>query len=250
METNSKRKLLLVGLLLGMFFSALDQTIVGTAMPRIIGELGGLDILTWVSISYMRSSPTLDPIAGNLADLYGRRPLYLSGLFIFILGSALCGTSNSMTQLIFYRGLQGIGGGILMPMAMTIIGDIFPPNQRGKWQGVMGAMFGLASVIGPTVGGWIVDHSTWRWVFYINLPVGILAAVTIYYGLQGEQIRKDKVAIDFAGAGTLIVGIVSLLLGLSLGGKEYPWGSWQIIGLLSTAFVFLLTFIFIERIVN
>ena len=250
METNSKRKLLLVGLLLGMFFSALDQTIVGTAMPRIIGELGGLDILTWVSISYMLSSTTVVPIAGKLADLYGRRPLYLSGLFIFILGSALCGTSNSMTQLIFYRGLQGIGGGILMPMAMTIIGDIFPPNQRGKWQGVMGAMFGLASVIGPTVGGWIVDHSTWRWVFYINLPVGILAAVTIYYGLQGEQIRKDKVAIDFAGAGTLIVGIVSLLLGLSLGGKEYPWGSWQIIGLLSTAFVFLLTFIFIERRVN
>jgi EmrB/QacA subfamily drug resistance transporter len=246
METNSRRNLLLVGLLLGMFFSALDQTIVGTAMPRIIGELGGLDILTWVSITYMLTSTTVVPIAGKLADIFGRRPLYVSGLFIFMLGSALCGTSQSMTQLILYRGLQGIGGGILMPMAMIIIGDIFPPGERGKWQGVMGAMFGLASVVGPTVGGWIVDHSTWRWVFYINMPVGILAAVTIYLGLHGEQIRKDKVAIDFAGAGTLIVGIVTLLLGLSLGGKEYPWGSWQIIGLLSTAFVFLLSFVFIE----
>jgi len=230
-----------------MFFSALDQTIVGTAMPRIIGELGGLDILTWVSTAYMLSSTTVVPIAGKLADLYGRRVLYDAGIIIFMLGSALCGTSQNMTELIIYRGLQGLGGGIMMPMAMTIVGDVFPPEKRGKWQGVMGALFGLSSIIGPTIGGWFVDHATWRWVFYINLPVGLLAAVTIFMGLQGEKRIKDKVVIDYWGAITLVLGVVSLLLGLSLGGKDYAWSSWQIIGLLSSAFVFLLAFLFIEK---
>lgn len=247
MQTNSRRNVLLIGLLFGMFFSSLDQTVVGTAMPRIIGDLGGLEILAWVTTAYMLSSTTVVPIAGKLADLFGRRLIYVAGIFLFMLGSALCGTSNNMTELIIYRGLQGIGGGIMMPMAMTIVGDIFPPDKRGKWQGVMGALFGLSSIIGPTIGGWIVDNSTWRWVFYINMPVGILAAVCIFLGLHGEKTMKDKVVIDYAGAGTLVVGVVSFLLGLSLGGKDYPWGSWQIIGLLCTAFVFLLAFILIEK---
>lgn len=247
MERKSNRTILLVGLILGMFFSSLDQTIVGTAMPRIIGELGGLSILTWVTTTYMLTSTTVVPIAGKMADLYGRRILYVGGLLIFMLGSVLCGTSHSMTQLIIYRGLQGIGGGIMMPMAMTIVGDIFPPDKRGKWQGVMGALFGLSSIVGPTIGGWIVDYSTWRWVFYINLPVGILAAVCIFFGLQGEKVPKEKVAIDYIGAATMVVGVISLLLGLSLGGKEYPWASWQIIGLFSNSLVFLLAFIYIEK---
>ncbi len=247
MKENPRRNILLLGLILGMFFSSLDQTIVGTAMPRIIGELGGLDILTWVTTTYMLTSTTVVPIAGKLADLYGRRILYVGGLFTFMIGSALCGTSQSMTQLIIFRGLQGIGGGIMMPMAMTIVGDIFPPDKRGKWQGVMGALFGLSSIIGPTIGGWIVDHTTWRWVFYINLPVGILAAVTIFIGLHGEKRMKDKVTIDYAGAGALIVGVVSLLLGLSLGGKDYAWGSWQIIGLFISAVIFLAAFTLVER---
>lgn len=247
MQIRSKRNILLVGLILGMFFSSLDQTVVGTAMPRIIGDLGGLDILTWVTTAYMLSSTTIVPIAGKLADLFGRRIIYVAGLFIFMLGSALCGTSQNMTELVIYRGLQGIGGGIMMPMAMTIVGDIFPPDKRGKWQGMMGALFGFSSVIGPTIGGWIVDNSSWHWVFYVNLPVGILAAATIFIGLSGEKRLKDKVVIDYAGAGTLVVGVVSLLLGLSLGGQDYPWGSWQIIGLLSTAFISLLAFVFIEK---
>ncbi|WP_073239315.1 MDR family MFS transporter [Desulforamulus putei] len=247
MNTGSRRNLLIAGLLLGMFFSSLDQTIVGTAMPRIIGELGGLDILAWVTTAYMLSSTTVVPIAGKLADLYGRRILYVAGILVFMSGSALCGTSQNMTELIIYRGLQGLGGGIMMPMAMTIVGDIFPPEKRGKWQGVMGAVFGLSSIIGPTIGGWFVDYATWRWVFYINLPVGMVAAVAIFSGLQGEKRLKDKVVIDYWGAITLVIGVVSLLLGLSLGGKDYPWGSWQILGLLGLAFIFLLAFVFIER---
>lgn len=247
MQTNPKHKILLAGLLLGMFFAALDQTVVGTAMPRIIGDLGGLDILAWVTTAYLLSSTAVVPIAGKLADLYGRRVIYVTGLFLFMLGSALCGTSQNMTDLIIYRGLQGIGGGIMMPMAMTIVGDIFPPDRRGRWQGVMGALFGLSSVIGPAIGGWIVDSSSWRWVFYINLPVGILAAACIYWGLQGEKPLKDRAIIDYAGAGTLVAGVVSLLLGLSLGGKDFPWDSWQIAGLLAMAFAFLLAFIKVEK---
>ncbi|GAB6158430.1 MDR family MFS transporter [Desulfotomaculum varum] len=247
MQTDAQRRLLMAGLLLGMFFASLDQTVVGTAMPRIIGELGGLDILAWVTTAYMLSSTTVVPIAGKLADLYGRRILYVAGIFLFMAGSALCGTSHSMTELIIYRGLQGLGGGIMMPMAMTIVGDIFPPEKRGRWQGVMGAVFGLSSVIGPTVGGWLVDFASWRWVFYINLPVGMVAAAAIYLGLRGEKPLADKVIIDYWGAGTMVVGVVSLLLGLSLGGKEYPWHSWQIIGLLSLAGIFLLIFVLIEK---
>ncbi len=247
MQANSRRNILLIGLFLGMFFASLDQTVVGTAMPRIIGDLGGLSIMTWVTTAYMLSSTTIVPIAGKLADLFGRRVVYVTGIFVFMLGSALCGTSHNMTELIIYRGLQGIGGGIMMPMAMTIIGDIFPPDKRGKWQGVIGAVFGLSSIVGPTIGGWLVDNSSWHWVFYVNLPIGILAAVTIYIGLQGEKCLKDKVVIDYAGAVTLIVGAVGLLLGLNLGGKEYPWSSWQIIGLFATSFIFLLAFVLVEK---
>ncbi|WP_217805838.1 MDR family MFS transporter [Sporomusa malonica] len=237
---------MLLGLFLGLFFSSLDQTIVGTAMPRIIGELGGLSIMTWVTTSYMLTSTTVVPIAGKLADLYGRRIIYVTGIIVFMLGSALCGLSANMTQLIVFRGLQGIGGGIMMPLAMTIVGDIFPPEQRGKWQGAMGAMFGLASVVGPTIGGWIVDYSSWQWVFYINLPIGLLAAITIYVGLQGEKQLIDKAIIDYAGAFSLIVATVTMLLGFNLGGTDYPWFSWQIIGLLAVAIAAWGAFVFIE----
>jgi EmrB/QacA subfamily drug resistance transporter len=247
MKINSRRDVLIIGLFLGMFFAALDQTVVGTSLPRIIGDLGGLSIMAWVTTAYMLTATTVVPIAGKLADIFGRRVVYILGITIFMIGSALCGFSNSMTQLIIFRGLQGIGGGIMMPMALTIVGDIFPPEKRGKWQGIMGAIFGLSSIVGPTIGGWIVDHSTWHWVFYVNLPVGLLAAVAIFIGLYGEKIRKDKVVIDYMGAITLIIGVVSLLLGLNMGGKDYPWNSWQILGLLLISFVFLLSFVFIER---
>lgn len=246
MNENPKSRILLVGLLLGIFFSSLDQTIVGTAMPRIIGDLGGLSIMAWVTTAYLLSSTTVVPIAGKMSDLFGRRIMYVGGLVLFMIGSMLCGTSQNMTQLIFYRGLQGIGGGILMPMAMTIIGDIFPPEKRGKWQGVISAVFGLSSIVGPSIGGWFVDNATWKWVFYINLPVGLLAAITVFIGLSSEKRVEEKVIIDYAGALTLVISIVSLLLGLSLGGKDYPWTSWQIIGLFALFIIFCIVFIFIE----
>lgn len=167
-ESTKHRGILIVGLLVAMLFASLDNTIVGTAMPRIVGELGGLSLMTWLTTAYMLSSTSVVPIAGKLADLIGRKSVYVTGIIIFMIGSALCGMANSMTQLIIFRGLQGIGGGVMMPMAMVIIGDIFTGAERAKWQGVFGAVFGLSSIIGPQVGGWIVDAANWRWVFYIN----------------------------------------------------------------------------------
>lgn len=239
------RKVLITGLIIAMLFGALDGTIVGTAMPRIVGELGGLDLMTWLTTAYMLTSTTVVPIAGKLADLIGRRVIYVTGLVIFMAGSALCGMTDNMNQLIIYRGIQGIGGGIMMPMAMIIIGDLFTGKDRAKWQGIFGALYGLASVIGPQIGGWIVDALNWRWVFYINLPVGILAAIFIWLGLNKHQ-ATGKVKIDLPGIFTMIVGVVSLLLALTFGGKDYAWGSWQIIGLFILAAVAITAFIVIE----
>ncbi|BBW97734.1 MDR family MFS transporter [Geobacillus icigianus] len=232
--TIRHRSLLITGLVIAMLFAALDGTIVGTAMPRIVGELHGLGIMTWLTTAYMLTSTTVVPIAGKLADLLGRRLVYVSGLVIFMIGSALCGMANDMTQLILYRGLQGIGGGIMMPMAMVVIGDVFTGKERAKWQGVFGGLYGLASVLGPQVGGFIVDHLSWRWVFYINLPVGIVATVLIAMGLSKHK-AEGPVKFDVAGMTTLTVGVVSLLLGLTFGGDRYPWGSWQIISLFALA---------------
>ncbi|MDU4959098.1 MAG: MDR family MFS transporter [Sporomusaceae bacterium] len=246
MRPDYQRTVLLTGLFLALFFSSLDQTVVGTAMPRIIGELGGLSIMTWVTTAYMLTSTTIVPIAGKLADIYGRRRIYIAGLVTFMLGSALCGTSASMLQLILYRALQGIGGGIMMPLAMTVVGDVFPPEQRGKWQGLMGALFGLSAAVGPTLGGWIVDYASWQWVFYINLPIGLLATLTIYWGLQGEPLRPVPAAIDYAGAAALIAGTVSLLLGLNLGGA-YSWLSWPVLSLLAVSVISWVLFVRVER---
>ncbi|UQZ48959.1 multidrug efflux MFS transporter MdtP [Bacillus sp. PK3-037] len=242
---QSKRTLLITGLIIAMFFSALDGTIVGTAMPKIVGDLGGLSMMTWLTTAYLLTSTTVVPIAGKLADLLGRRIVYVSGLLIFMAASALCGMANNMTELIIFRGLQGIGGGIMMPMAMIVIGDLFTGKQRAKFQGVFGAIYGLASVIGPQIGGWIVDSLNWKWVFYINLPVGIIAVIFIARGLQGRQ-QTGPINFDIAGIFTMIVGVVSLLLALSFGGKDYAWGSWQILGLFALALIGIVSFIIVE----
>jgi EmrB/QacA subfamily drug resistance transporter len=244
-KDSGKRGILIAGLIVAMLFGALDNTIVGTALPQIVGELGGIGLMTWLTTAYMLTATTVVPIAGKLADLIGRKSVYISGLIIFMVGSILCGMAQTMEQLIIFRGLQGIGGGIMMPMAMVIIGDIFTGEERAKWQGVFGAIFGLASILGPQIGGWIVDASNWKWVFYINLPVGILATVLIGIGLKNHKV-SGPIKIDVGGIITMIVGVVSLLLALTFGGKEYAWDSWQIIGLFITSAVFLISFVIIE----
>ncbi len=241
---NGRLVPVLIGLMLGMLLAALDQTIVGTAMPRIISDLGGTNI-TWVITSYLLASTVSVPIIGKLSDIYGRRVFFLSGMVIFLIGSALSGTSQNMTQLVIYRGIQGLGAGALMPIALAIIGDIFPPSERGKWQGLFTAVFGLASIVGPLLGGAITDHWGWRWTFYVNMPVGVLAFIAA--GLALPRLTKRVMhKIDFLGAGILVVWAVSLLLGFSLGGTEWSWTSWQSIMLFAVAAVGIAVFILVE----
>ncbi len=234
------------GVLLGLLLSALDGTIVGTAMPRIVADLGGLEHYAWVATVYLLGSTAAVPIFGKLSDLYGRKWFYIGGLLLFMFASALCGLSQSMEQLIAFRGLQGVAGGILAANAFAIIGDIFPPKERGKWQGVMGSVFGVASVVGPALGGWLTDGPGWRWVFYVNLPVGLIAVAVLLVGLPAIRPHQPG-PIDWWGAFTIVGATVPLLLAFSWGGTEYAWGSLQIIGLLLLAVVMTIGFLFAER---
>ncbi|HZC07869.1 MAG TPA: MDR family MFS transporter [Ktedonobacterales bacterium] len=242
--SQGRRAPIIVGLLLGMLLAALDQTVVGTAMPHVIAELGGQNI-SWVYTSYLLASTVGVPIYGKLSDIYGRRIFFIGGMVVFLLGSALSGASQDMTQLIIFRGIQGLGAGALMPIAQAIIADIFPPAERGRWQGLFMAVFGFATIIGPLLGGWITDNWGWRWVFYVNMPVGAIAIITA--GLTMPRIvsgRKHK--IDYFGSMFLILWSVPLLLALSWGGSQYAWDSWQIIGLFAGAGVMLITFLLVE----
>ncbi len=242
------RNMVLLGLIIGMFFSAMEQTVVGTAMPTIIGELNGFSIFAWVTTAYLITSTTIIPIVGKLSDLYGRRSLYLIGTVIFVIGSGLCATANSMEQLIFYRGLQGLGGGMIMPLSQTIIGDIFTAEQRAKWQGVFGAIFGLSSVIGPFIGGFLVDSISWHWIFLINVPFGLLSAILIFVGMKNELVRpKEEVNIDYLGIITLIPAIVLLLLGLTFGGDKFEWVSLESGLIFGFSIVLLIVFGFVEK---
>ncbi len=233
--------------MLGMLLGALDQTIVGTAMPTIIGELNGLEHYSWVVTGYMVASTAGVPIFGKLSDTFGRKWLFMGGIGIFLAGSMLAGLSQSMTQLIAFRALQGVGAGMMMPIAQAIIGDIFTPAERARYQGLLMAVFGLSSVAGPTLGGWITDNLDWRWVFYVNVPFAILALAVIFVVLPSHTAAQRRASIDWLGAGALIASVVPLLLGLSWGGSTYPWGSGTILGLFGTALVFGVAFVLIER---
>ena len=245
LSTLPRRQILgaLIGIALALFLSALDQTIVGTALPRIVAELQGFDHYAWVTTSYLLFSTAIVPIVGKLSDLYGRKVFFVLGIGIFLIGSVLCGLAQDMLQLVAFRGLQGFGAGFLTSMAFASIGDLFPPARRGRIQGVFAAIFGLSSVIGPVAGGYITDNLSWRWVFFVNLPIGLIAlgAVLVLYPHLRPERRQHT--IDYAGAITLILSTGALLLALSWGGREYPWGSSQIVGLL--AFGLTLTVVFL-----
>lgn len=238
--------LTVVGLILSLLLAALDQTIVGTAMPRIVSELNGFEHYAWVTTAYLLTSTAVVPIVGKLGDLYGRKLFLLGGAAFFVLTSMLCGLAQDMTQLIAFRGLQGLGGGVLMATVFTVISQIFPPAQRGRIQGIFGAVFGLASIVGPLLGGFLTDNLNWRWVFYVNLPVGIVALTVLWFSFPNVRGLKGDRRIDFAGAGSLVAGVVPLLLALSWGGTQYPWGSVQILALAAVAVVMLVVFGLVE----
>lgn len=246
-ELDKRRKIIVfAGVLLGMLLSSLDTTIVSTAMPKISATLGGVEYLSWTFTAYMLASTISVPIFGKLADIYGRKYFYVLGILLFLLGSALCGAAQSMTQLILFRGLQGIGGGIMMSNSMAIVSDIFPPAERGKFQGIIGGVFGLASVIGPALGGFITDNLNWRWVFYVNLPVGILAVIVLWMAIPPMKKNSEKRSIDYSGAAFIIIAFTPLLLALSWAGSKYAWASREIIGLLAFSFVALIILGIIE----
>ncbi|PDY48869.1 MDR family MFS transporter [Bacillus pseudomycoides] len=242
----SKTKFVVAGLLLGILMAAMDNTIVATAMATIVGDLGGFDKFVWVTSAYMVATMAGMPIFGKLSDMYGRKRFYIGGLLLFLLGSILCGTAASIEQLSIYRAIQGIGGGALMPIAFTIMYDIFPPEKRGKMTGLFGAVFGTSSVFGPLLGAYITDYISWHWVFYINIPLGLISFFFISkYYKESLQYRKQK--IDWAGAITLVISIVCLMFALELGGKEYAWNSNMILGLFATFAIMLIIFFFVER---
>jgi EmrB/QacA subfamily drug resistance transporter len=236
----------MAGVMLAILLSSLDQTVVGTAMPRIVAELGGFSQYTWVTSIYMITSAVTIPIVGKLTDMYGRKIFYLIGIAIFVLFSLACGLSQNMTQLIIFRGLQGIGAGVMMANAFTVIGDLFAPAERGKYQGFVAAVFGFSSVIGPTIGGYLTDQVSWHWVFFVNIPLGILVIALFIKFFPNIRADNLKHRIDYPGLTVLILTVVPAMLALSWGGVQYAWGSPQIIAMFVFAGLMLALFLFLE----
>lgn len=238
--------LTMVGLLMALFLAALDQTIVSTAMPRIIADLGGFDRYTWVTTAYLVASTVAVPIVGRLTDIYGRKIFFIGGISVFILGSVLAGMSESMTQLIAFRAIQGLGGGVIMANSFVAIADLFPPEERGKFQGFLGVVFGMSSVIGPTLGGFITDNFSWSWIFLINVPIGVPVLLLIAWLFPKITPEVESRKLDYAGMVTLILAVTPILLALSWGGVQYAWVSPQVLGFLAFGLVMGIAFIVIE----
>ena len=245
--THRQILVIMSGLMMGMFLAALDQTIVSTALPTIVGDFHHSNLLSWVITAYLLASTASTPIWGKAGDLYGRKRVFQLAILVFLIASALCGLSRNIFELIAFRGLQGIGGGGLLSLAFAIIGDVIPPRERGRYQGYFGAVFGVSSIVGPLAGGFAVDHLTWRYIFYVNLPLGI-AALMVTNRVLRLPVRKREVKIDWWGAILLVTGVSCLLLATQLGGNTYPWASGQIIGLFVLGALVLVGFAFREAV--
>lgn len=244
--TQKKKITIMIALITAMFFAGINQTIVSTAMPRIIAILGGMEYYTWVITIYLLSSTIATVLVGKLSDIYGRKIFLLVGIVLFIIGAFLSGTSTTIFQLITYRGIQGLGGGVLMSATVTAVGDLFAPRERAKWTGVMMATFGFSSVIGPTLGGFMVDHIDWKWIFWVFLPLGIIAFVMIWM-MFPKAVRAAAESIDYLGMLFLSLGIVAILLGFTWAGTKYDWASMEIIGLFGAAVICMIILLLIER---
>jgi EmrB/QacA subfamily drug resistance transporter len=233
-------------IMVALLLAALDQTIVATALPRIVGDLGGLNSYSWVITAYVLAMAVTVPLYGKLGDIYGRRRLYIVAISIFLFGSVLCGLAQSMNQLVASRAIQGMGAGGLFALAIATVGVIVPPRDRGRYQGLIGATFAAGSIIGPALGGLIVDNASWRWIFFVNLPVGAVALAVIAIAIPKRTERREH-SLDLLGAMLLAIGTSTFLLGLVWGGEEHPWGSTQVLGAFGIALVALTAFAFVER---
>ena len=239
-------RMIFAALMLGMFLAALDQTIVSTALPTIVGDLGGLNHLSWVVTAYLLASTVSTPIYGKLGDMHGRKPVFLAAILIFLAGSMLAGLSQSMAELIGFRAVQGIGAGGLIVSAQAIIADIVSPRERGRYMGLMGAVFAVSSVAGPLLGGFFVDNLSWRWVFYVNMPIGAVAVAIVALKLHLHVVHVRH-RIDYLGAGLLAGGVSALILVTTWGGNQFRWGSGTILGLAIVGVLLLAAFIWQER---
>lgn len=237
----------IAGLMTGLLLAALDGTVVSTVMPTVIAELGGWQLYAWTFSAFILAQTAALPLFGRLSDLYGQRRLFLAGLAIFMAGSALCGLSRTMEQLIAFRALQGLGAGAIFPIALAAVGILFPPERRAKIQGVFSAVFGISSVVGPSVGAFIVEHWSWRWAFYVNLPLGLLSAALVWLYLPHPPGSDRKHHVDYAGAATLAIGVSCLLFAFLDTGADYFWSSPRSLALLAAAAVSLVAFALVER---
>jgi EmrB/QacA subfamily drug resistance transporter len=238
--------LAVAGLMLALFLVALDQTVVGTALPKIVAELNGFERYAWVTTAYLLASTAMIPVIGKLGDIYGRKWFIVSGIVVFLVGSALCGAAWGMNELILFRGIQGLGAGMIFSNVFTSVADIFPdPANRARYQGVFAAVFALSSVVGPTLGGWITDNLDWRWIFYVNVPLGIFSLFALPFVLP-QSGRRQRVRIDYLGAATITASVVSLLLALSWVGQGDAWDAGRVVAGFAISTILLTIFVPIE----
>lgn len=247
-QSSSKKRtiLIIIGVMVGILLASLDSNIVSTAMPKIIGNLNGTNLYAWPVTAYMLSMTISTPLFGKMSDVYGYKPIYLFGICVFLMGSVLCGISQSMMQFIICRGIQGVGGAILISNTMAIIGILFPPADRAKYGSFVTAASGIASLVGPVLGGLITDHLTWRWVFFVNIPLSIIALAIIIFAFPSYKATEEHRQIDYAGAVVMIIALIPMLLAFTWGGGDYAWNSVQIIGMLVFAAIMLITFGVVE----